>query len=156
MACKMCKITALTWEISSWRLVEKFHISAFPCVILYIVLFYIFYIEHEMTNLEKICASIQEMDTKTSTKRHKWNEMTQNGLFDIFSNAHVQTPAICTSSHHNVPYETQQVLQKGSEPCMSVLATARAQLLNCSTLIHTWAYHMERIFRILLYIYRNW
>ena len=30
MACKMWKITAVTWEISSWRLVEKFHISAFP------------------------------------------------------------------------------------------------------------------------------
>ena len=30
MACKMRKITALTWEISSWRLVEKFLISAFP------------------------------------------------------------------------------------------------------------------------------
>ena len=28
-ACRMWKITALTWEISSWRLVEKFHISAF-------------------------------------------------------------------------------------------------------------------------------
>ena len=30
MSCKMLKITARTWEISSWRLVEKFRISAFP------------------------------------------------------------------------------------------------------------------------------
>ena len=36
----------------------------------------------------------------------------------------------CTSSHHNVPYEKQQELNKGSEPWKSVLARARAQSLN--------------------------
>ena len=34
----------------------------------------------------------------------------------------------CTSCHHNVPYEKQQELNKG--PWVSVLARARAQLLN--------------------------
>ena len=33
---------------------------------------------------------------------------------------------------------------------MSVLAKARAQLLNSSTLVHTWEYHMEKISRRLL------
>ena len=38
----------------------------------------------------------------------------------------------CTSIHHYVPYEKQQELNKGSEPEpeISVLATARVQLLN--------------------------
>ena len=39
--------------------------------------------------------------------------MTQNRLFDIFRNAHVQTPSIL---HDNVPYEKQQELNKASEP----------------------------------------
>ena len=39
---------------------------------------------------------------------------------------------------------------------MSVLARARALLLNMLTLVHTWAYHMEKISRRLFYIYRIW
>ena len=39
---------------------------------------------------------------------------------------------------------------------MSVLARARALLLNMLTLVHTWAYHMEKISRRLFYISRNW
>ena len=49
MAYKMWKITALTREISSGRLVEKFHISAFP-------MYYSLYNwigEHEITKLKK-------------------------------------------------------------------------------------------------------
>ena len=86
MACKMWKITALTWEMSSWRLVEKF--SAFP-------MYYSLYNwigEHEIKKLKNnylyICFESRKKDTKTSTKRHEWNGMTQNGSFDIFSNAH--------------------------------------------------------------------
>ena len=57
----------------------------------------------------------------------KWHKMD----YLIFSAMRMcKRQLFCTSSYHNVPYETQQVLQKGSEPCMSVLATARAQLLN--------------------------
>ena len=94
MACKMWKITELTWEISSWRLVEKFHIPAFP-------MYYSLYNwigGHEMTKkyllirIQKIfayiCFESRKKDTKTSTKRHEWNGMTQNGLFDNFRNAH--------------------------------------------------------------------
>ena len=62
----------------------------------------------------------------------------------------------CTSSHHNVPYEKQKEPNNGS-------ALKRVSLLervcNCwisSTLVHTWAYHIEKISRRLFYIDRNW
>ena len=43
----------------------------------------------KLQNWKKIFASNPEKkDTKTSTKRHKGNGMTQNGLFDILSNVH--------------------------------------------------------------------
>ena len=61
----------------------------------------------------------------------------------------------CTSSHHNVPYE-QQELSKWSEPWNKFLARACAQLLICPTLLQTWAYHMEKLSRRLFYIYGNW
>ena len=69
---------------------RKFHISAFS-------MYYSLYCigEHEITKLKKISASNSEKkDTKTSTKRHEWNRMTQNGLLDIFSNPHAKTPSI--------------------------------------------------------------
>ena len=56
--------------------------------------------------------------------------MTQNGLFDIFSHLKPSKRHLfCTSSHHNLPYEKQE-LNKGLSLEMSVLAGARAQLLN--------------------------
>ena len=61
----------------------------------------------------------------------------------------------CTSSHHNVPYE-QQELSKGSEPWNKFLARACAELLICPTLLQTWAYHMEKLSRRVFYIYGNW
>ena len=36
----------------------------------------------------------------------------------------------CTSTHHNVQYEKQQELNKGSDPRISDLARTRGQLLN--------------------------
>ena len=105
VACKMRKITALTWEISSWRLVEKFHISAFP-------MHYSLYNwigEHEITKLKKIyLRRIQKKGHKNKYKK-TWHGMTQNGLFDIFSNAHA--PSIL---HHTV--WKQQELNEGCEP----------------------------------------
>ena len=73
MACKMWKITALTWEISSWRLVEKFHISAFP----------MYYSlnkrigEHEITKVKKIYLLwIDKIGHKNKHKKiwMKWND----------------------------------------------------------------------------------
>ena len=42
--------------------------------------------------------------------------MTENGLFDIFSNAHTQIPSILHRSHHHLPYEKQQEFNQGSKP----------------------------------------
>ena len=114
LACKIWKITVLTWEISSWVLEEKFHISTFP---MYYSLFN-WIGGNEITKLKKIyiyLLRIQKKDTKTSTRKHELNRMTQNGLLDVFRNAHAWTSSICTSSHH-VPYEKQEELNKGSEP----------------------------------------
>ena len=65
MACKMWKIIALTREISSCRLVEKFHMSAFP-------MYYCLYNltgEHEITKLKKMFASNPEKRTKNKHKK---------------------------------------------------------------------------------------
>ena len=71
--------------------------------------------EHD---IKKPKSNSEKKDTKTSSqKKHEVNGMTQNGLFDIFSNVCMRKRHLfCTSSHHNVPYENQQELNKGSEP----------------------------------------
>ena len=73
MACKIWKITALTSEISSCRLVEKFHVSAFP-------MYYSPYNwigEHEITKLYKlllnVCFESRKKDKKQAQK--DMNEM---------------------------------------------------------------------------------
>ena len=88
-----------------------------PCIILYNWIG-----EHEITKLKQnICFECRKKDAKTSTKRHG---MTQNALLMFSVNL------FCTSSHPNVPYEKQKELNKGLSLEMSVLARARAQLLN--------------------------
>ena len=71
MACKMWKITALTLEISSRRLVQKFHISAHP-------MYYSLYKwigEHEIIKLRKIIfASNPEKRTQKQAQKGM-NEM---------------------------------------------------------------------------------
>mgnify|MGYP006964564274 CR=1 FL=1 len=117
MACKMWKITALTWKISNWRLVEKFHISSFP---MYYSVFNLIR-EHEITKLrkkkkKKFVSDLEKKDTKTSKKRHEWNGMTQRDYL-IFSEMRMRKRHLfCTSSHHCVPHEKQQECNKGSEP----------------------------------------
>ena len=112
MAFKMWKITALTWEISSWRLVEIFHISAFP-------MYYSLYNwigEHEITKLKNIFALNPEKRTQKQAQKHM-NEMEWHKMdYLIFSAMRMrQCHLFCTSSHHNVPYEKQQQINKGSE-----------------------------------------
>ena len=111
-ACKMWKITALTWKISSWRLVEKFYISAFPMYSLYNRIG-----EHEITKLKKIFASNPEKRTQKQAQKDM-NEMEWHKMdYLIFSAMRMRKRHLfCTSSHHNVPYEKQQELNKGSEP----------------------------------------
>ena len=84
MACKMWKITALTWEISSWRLVKK--IPYLPFHVLFSILLDCGTWNYKTTK-NIFALNPEKKDTKTSTKRHEWNGMTQNELFDIFSNA---------------------------------------------------------------------
>ena len=74
IACKMWKITLLTWEISSCRLVEKFYISASS-------MYYSLYNwsgEHEITKLKKYIylLRIQKKGHKNKQKKTwmKWND----------------------------------------------------------------------------------
>ena len=109
MACKMWKITALTWEISSWRLVEKFHIFAFP-------MHYSLYIwigEHEITKLKKFIYLLR-IQKKGHKNKHQKTWMKLHYL--IFSPMRMHKRHLfCTSRHHNVPYEKQQQVNEGSE-----------------------------------------
>ena len=126
MACKLWKITALTWKISGWRLVEKFHITAFP-------MYYSLYNwigGHEITKLNKknVCFESRKKGAKTSTKRHDWNGMTQNGYFQQCAcvNAIYFAPVVNTTYRMKKNKGSTRGLSLG----MSVLARARAQLLN--------------------------
>ena len=75
MACKMWKITALTWEISSWRLVKKNSIP--PLSMNYSL--YNWIGEHESTNLKakKCLLQIQKKGHKNKHKKTwmKWNDI---------------------------------------------------------------------------------
>ena len=64
MACKMWKITAPAWEISSWRLEEQFHISAFP---MYYSLYNWIRRAWSYKTKKKNLLRSQKNDTKTST-----------------------------------------------------------------------------------------
>ena len=72
ISCKMWKITALTWEIASSRLVDEFHLSAFP-------MYYSLYNwigEHEITKLKhKYLPWTQEKRHKNKHKKTwmKWS-----------------------------------------------------------------------------------
>ena len=109
MSCKMWKITTLTRKISSYRLVEQFHIFAFA---MYCSL-YNWIGEHEITKLkQKYLLRIQKKGYKDKHKK-TWMKMD----YLIFSAMRVRKRHLfCTSSHHNVPYEKQQQLNKGCEP----------------------------------------
>ena len=115
VACKMWKITALTWEISSWRLVETFHISAFP-------MYYSPYHwigELEITKLKNIyLLRIEKKEHKNKHRQKDINEMEWHKMdYLIFSAMRMRrSHQFCASNHHNVPYEKKQELNKGSEP----------------------------------------
>ena len=118
LACKMRKITALTWETSSWRLVEKFHISAFPMYSLYNWIG-----EHEITKLKKnIFASNPEKRTQKQIQKDmnymEWHKMDYL-IFSAMRMRHL----ICT-----IPYENNKDSTRGVSLETSVFARARAQL----------------------------
>ena len=116
MACKMRKITALTSEISSCRLVEKFHVSAFP---MYYSRYHDWIGEHEITKLYKlllnICFESRKKGHKNKHKKTwmKWND-TKWSIWYFQQCACVsERHLFCTSSHHNVQHEKQPELNKG-------------------------------------------
>ena len=127
IACKIWKITALTWERSSWKLVEKFHISAFP-------MYYSRYIwigEHEITKLEKNLLWIQKKGHKNKQKK-TW--MTWN---DTKWTIWYFQQCACANAIDFAPVGTTTYRMKNNKSWtrglslnMSVLARARAQLLN--------------------------
>ena len=103
MASKMWRITALTWEISSCRLYYSL---------------YNWIGGHEITKLTKnICF---ESRKKGHRNKHKKTWMKRNDTkwtIWYFSAMRMgKRHLFCTSSHHNVPYEKQQQLNKGCEP----------------------------------------
>ena len=135
MACKMWKITALTWEISSGRLVEKFHIFAFP-------MYYSLHNwigDHEITRLKKkviFASNPEKKETKTSTKKHEWNGMTHNGLFFWYFLSEMRMRKHHLYNHRYDQYSPQRTVGKtGAQQGVWALkwvsfAGARALLLN--------------------------
>ena len=120
MACKMWKITALTWEISSWRLVDKFHISAFH-------MYYSLYnwIGEQEIKTKKKFASNPEKRTQKQAQRDT-NDMEWHKIdYLIFSAMYMRKRHLfCTSSHRNVPYEKQQEGSESWNECLCYSACA--------------------------------
>ena len=63
-----------------------------------------------------MCFESRKKETKKKAQKDMTVMESQNELFDIFSNVMRKRYLFCTSSHHNIPYEKQQELNKGSEP----------------------------------------
>ena len=128
MACKKWKVTtALTWEIWSWRLLEKFYIPAFP--IHYSL--YNWIGEHETTNLKKMFASNPEKEYKNKDKKTwmEWN-------YTKWTICYFQQCA-CVNAIYFAQVVTTTHRMKNSKRSnrnqsleISVLAIAHAQLLN--------------------------
>ena len=128
MACKMWKITAITWEMSSWRLVEKFHSSAFP---MYCFL-YNWIGEHEITKLKKIY--LLRIQKKGHKNKH---ENTWMKWHDTKWTIWYFPQCACLNAIYFAPVVTttyRMINNKRSRRDLSleisVLARARAQLLN--------------------------
>ena len=88
--------------------------------------------EHEITKLKNMYICF-ESGKKTKKEAQKdMNEMQWHKMdYLIFSAMRMRKHhLVCTSGHHNVPYEKQQELNKGLSLEMSALARASAQLLN--------------------------
>ena len=125
MASKMWKITALTWETPSWRLVEKFHLSPLsPCVILYIIGLEIMKLQHK----KNIFVSDPEKGHKNKLKKTwmKWNETKWTIWYFqqcAFVNAIYFAPFVITKYRMKNNKRSTSLEKR-------VLARARAQLLN--------------------------
>ena len=128
MACKMWKIPALNSEISSWRLVEKFHVSAFPmCYYLYNWIG-----EHEITKLKKkFCFESTKRGRKNKYKKTwmKWND-TKWTIWYFQQCACVKAIYFAPEVATTYRMKNNKSSTRGLNLEMSVLARALAQLLN--------------------------
>ena len=129
MACKMWKITALSWDISSCRLVEKFHFSAFPT-------YYSLYICWRAWNYKTQKIYLLRIQKKGHKNKHKKTWMKLDYL--IFSAMHMRKRhLLCTSSHHNVPYENQLELIPWLKKIIWVIGVLRR------TVVSDWRFSIE-------------
>ena len=123
-------------QISSWRLVKKFHICAFP-------MYYSLYNwigEHKIAKLKKTFPSKPGKRTQKQAQKYvneiEWHKMD----YLIFSAMRMRKRHLfCTSRHHNAPYEKQQEVTRGLNHEMSNLLERVRYSYKCSTLVHTWA-----------------
>ena len=108
--------------------------SFFPCVILYIIWLEDGLESMKLQNYKKyICFESRKRTQKQA--QQDMNEMEWNKMDFLISSAMRMRKRhlFCTSSHHNVPYEKQQELNKGSEswnewPCKSACAIVKYAL----------------------------
>ena len=128
-ACKMWKITALTWEISSWRLVEKFHIFAFT-------MYYLFSIQLDWRAWN--CKTKEKCLLRIQKKRHK-NKHNKKGMKwnDTKWTIWYFQQCACVNVIYFAPVVTTTYRMQNNKSSTrvvslerSVLARARAQLLN--------------------------
>ena len=127
MACKMWKIAALTFEI--YWLEDWWKNSIFLLHPIYYSLYNNCTGEHEITKLKRnICFESRKNGTKTSTERHKWKGMTQNGYFQQCTCVNVIYFAPIVTTTYRMKSKKSSTRSLRLE--MSVLAKVRAQLLN--------------------------
>ena len=148
MACKVWKITALTWKISSCRLVEKFFISAFPMY--YSLCNWIGV--HEITKLKKNKCLLRIPNKGHEKTWMKWHDT----KWTIW---YFQKCA-CVNAIYFIPVVTSTYRMKNNKSWtralsleISVLARVRAQLLNILYIsTHLSVPHGENIWKTVLYI----
>ena len=101
----------------------------------------------KLQNIKKIYIFASEPEKRT-------RKQAQKDTFFVFSAMRMcKHYLFCTSLHHHILYEKQQDLNEGLSLEMSVLARARAQLLNMLYInTHPSVPQGENIYKTVLYI----
>ena len=129
MACKMWKITALTWEISSWRMVEKFDISPFPCITLHLIGFESMKLENKIKNIWFESRNEKGRKNKHKKTWMKWNDAKWT-IWYFQQCACVNAIYIASAVTTTYRMKNNKSSTRGLSLEMSALARARAQFLN--------------------------
>ena len=113
--------------------------------------------EREITKLKrKYLLRIQKKRTQKQAQTWmKWNDT--KWIIWYFQQC------ACVNAIYFAPVVTKAYRMKNKRGQQGVWSLKCVSLLErvgnckiCSTVVHTWAYHMEKISRRLFYIYRNW